>query len=89
MRIHTICHNVAMDLKSYYAEMKPAQKTMFRGADVYTTHPPSAGGALLGVMLNILDGYPVSSGDAGRNASVLEYHRYIEVENVFRQRPVL
>ncbi len=62
------------DLHSYTAESVDVQRTKFRGADVLTARLPSAGGAMLGVMLNIYDGYAASA-DA---ADPVALHRRVE-----------
>lgn len=62
------------DLSSYAAERLDVQSTRFRGAEVLSAKLPSAGGPMLGAMLNIYDGFAASS-DA-KDAVAL--HRRVE-----------
>jgi gamma-glutamyltranspeptidase/glutathione hydrolase len=45
------------DLASYQARERPAVHTTYRGFDVYGMGPPSSGGTLVCLMLNILERY--------------------------------
>jgi gamma-glutamyltranspeptidase/glutathione hydrolase len=56
------------DLRSYRPIMRAPLRGTYRGYDVVSMPPPSAGGTLLVEMLNILEGYPVSDANAGENA---------------------
>jgi gamma-glutamyltranspeptidase/glutathione hydrolase len=49
------------DLKSYQAKLRPPVHTSFRGHDVYSIGPPSAGGIVLCQMLNILERFDLKA----------------------------
>jgi gamma-glutamyltranspeptidase / glutathione hydrolase len=55
------------DLRNYRPVIRPPVRGTYRGYDIVSMPPPSAGGTLLVEMLNILEGY-ASDGDAGENA---------------------
>ena len=72
------------DLRKYEAiERKPVHCT-YRGYDVYSMGPPSSGGIVLEVMLNILEGYNLK--DMGHN-KVMYLHLLTEVmRSAYRDR---
>jgi gamma-glutamyltranspeptidase/glutathione hydrolase len=49
------------DLKSYEAKLRPPVHTTFRGFDVYSIGPSSAGGVVLCQMLNILERFDLKA----------------------------
>jgi gamma-glutamyltranspeptidase / glutathione hydrolase len=49
------------DLRSYRTRILPPTHVNYRGIDVYGMEPPSSGGSTEGEILNILDGFPLSS----------------------------
>ena len=49
------------DLKSYQAKLRPPVHTSFRGFEVYSIGPPSAGGIVLCQMLNILERFDLKA----------------------------
>jgi len=53
------------DLKSYRAVERPPLRGTYRGYDVISMPPPSSGGTHVIEMLNILEGFPLGSGNLG------------------------
>jgi gamma-glutamyltranspeptidase/glutathione hydrolase len=51
----------AEDLARYEAKLRPPVRTTFRGHDFYGMGPPSSGGIVLGLMLNILERYDLKA----------------------------
>jgi gamma-glutamyltranspeptidase/glutathione hydrolase len=49
------------DLRSYQTRVLSPTKVNYRGLDVYGMAPPSSGGSTEGEILNILNGFPLSS----------------------------
>jgi gamma-glutamyltranspeptidase/glutathione hydrolase len=49
------------DLASYQARERPPVHTTYRGFDIYGVGPPSSGGVVVGLMLNILERYDLRS----------------------------
>jgi gamma-glutamyltranspeptidase/glutathione hydrolase len=49
------------DLRSYRTRMLAPTQVTYRGLEIYGMAPPSSGGSTEGEILNILDGYPLSS----------------------------
>ncbi len=49
------------DLKTYQAKLRPPVHTSFRGFDVYSIGPPSAGGIVFCQMLNILERFDLKA----------------------------
>ncbi|HEY2320042.1 MAG TPA: gamma-glutamyltransferase family protein [Solirubrobacteraceae bacterium] len=49
------------DLRSYRTRILAPTKVSYRGLDVYGMAPPSSGGSTEGEILNILNGFPLSS----------------------------
>ena len=58
------------DLASYQAVVRDAVHGNYRGYDIYSVAPPSAGGVVLVQMLNILEGFPLSEMGAGGAESI-------------------
>jgi gamma-glutamyltranspeptidase / glutathione hydrolase len=56
------------DLRNYRPVIRTPVRGTYRGYDVVSMPPPSAGGTLLVEMLNILEGYAASDANAGENA---------------------
>ncbi|MFL5000756.1 MAG: gamma-glutamyltransferase [Xanthobacteraceae bacterium] len=56
------------DLRSYRPVIRPPVRGTYRGYDILSMPPPSAGGTLLVEMLNVLEGYAVSDANPGENA---------------------
>ena len=63
------------DLRGYHATEAEPLKVMYRGHPVLTMPPSSSGGVALGVMLNVMDRYPL---ELGREGSGLARHLQIE-----------
>ncbi len=63
------------DLEEYQAVVRTPVKGMYRGYEIISQPPPSSGGVALIQLLNILEGYDLSS--RGFN-SAWTIHRYIE-----------
>jgi gamma-glutamyltranspeptidase/glutathione hydrolase len=53
----------ASDLKNYRAIERPPLRGAYRGYDIVSMPPPSSGGTHLIEMLNILEGFPLGSGN--------------------------
>ncbi|MDC0534510.1 gamma-glutamyltransferase [Francisellaceae bacterium] len=51
----------AEDLKNYKPEIMQPVKGSYRGYTIYSMPPPSSGGVILIELLNILEGYPIST----------------------------
>ena len=51
----------AEDLKNYHPEIMQPIKGNYRGYTIYSMPPPSSGGVILIELLNILEGYPLST----------------------------
>jgi gamma-glutamyltranspeptidase/glutathione hydrolase len=49
------------DLRSYRTRILAPTQVTYRGLEIYGMAPPSSGGSTEGEILNILDGYPLSS----------------------------
>jgi gamma-glutamyltranspeptidase/glutathione hydrolase len=58
------------DLKNYQAILRPPVRGNYRGYDIVSMPPPSAGGVHLIEMLNILEGYDVTALGAGTPQSL-------------------
>jgi gamma-glutamyltranspeptidase/glutathione hydrolase len=56
------------DLEHYQAKLRPPLVGHFRGFDILTTPPPSAGGTMLVEMLNVLE--PIDLGTANSYSSI-------------------
>ncbi|XP_073258901.1 glutathione hydrolase 1 proenzyme-like [Porites lutea] len=66
------------DLRNYQTEIREPLESELAGMKMHLTPPPTSG-AVLGLILNILKGYNMtSSARDGTDASVLTYHRIIE-----------
>jgi gamma-glutamyltranspeptidase/glutathione hydrolase len=65
----------AEDLSRYEAKLRPPVRTTFRGHEVYGMGPPSSGGIVLGLMLNILERYDLM---ADGRSSPRTVHRITE-----------
>jgi gamma-glutamyltranspeptidase/glutathione hydrolase len=63
------------DLNAYEAKIRPPVKTTFRGCEVFGMGPPSSGGTVIGLMLNILERYDLG---ADGPASPKTLHRVTE-----------
>jgi gamma-glutamyltranspeptidase/glutathione hydrolase len=63
------------DLADYQARERPPVHTTYRGCDVYGVGPPSSGGIVLALMLNILERYDLRGDGPG---SPLTLHRVTE-----------
>ena len=63
------------DLRGYQATEVEPLKVVYRGHPVLTMPPSSSGGVALGVMLNVMDRYPL---ELGREGSGLARHLQIE-----------
>jgi gamma-glutamyltranspeptidase/glutathione hydrolase len=49
------------DLAAYRARLRPPVHTTFRGCDVYGVGPPSSGGVVVALMLNMLEGFDLEA----------------------------
>lgn len=58
------------DLAAYRPKQRPPVRGTYRGFEVVSFPPPSSGGAILIEMLNILEGFDLSSRPAGSSASL-------------------
>jgi gamma-glutamyltranspeptidase / glutathione hydrolase len=56
------------DLRNYRPVIRPPVRGTYRGYDIVSMPPPSAGGTLLVEMLNVLEGYAANDANAGENA---------------------
>ncbi|KAF7279318.1 hypothetical protein GWI33_007410 [Rhynchophorus ferrugineus] len=69
----------AEDLQNYEAEWMDPISVSFQNQDTLYTAPPPGSGAILGFILNILDGYRFNGKSISNlNRTVLTYHRIIE-----------
>ena len=59
------------DLHGYVAPEREPTRIGYRGLDVWGMGPPSSGGSTVGEALNILEGYPLATADAGAAAAPL------------------
>jgi gamma-glutamyltranspeptidase/glutathione hydrolase len=65
------------DLRSYRTRILAPTKVNYRGLDVYGMAPPSSGGSTEGEILNILNGFPLSS-----ESRVQALFQYIEASRL-------
>jgi gamma-glutamyltranspeptidase/glutathione hydrolase len=65
------------DLQSYRTRIPAPTHVSYRGLDIYGMAPPSSGGSTEGEILNILDGYPLSS-----EARVVALFHYLEASRL-------
>ncbi|XP_019618511.1 PREDICTED: gamma-glutamyltranspeptidase 1-like [Branchiostoma belcheri] len=67
------------DLRDYQVEVTPPLNISLAGGLTVLSPPPPAGGAVLSLILNILDGYRFSPASVdGVDNQILTYHRIIE-----------
>ena len=59
------------DLAAYHTEVRVPLALDYRGVAVLTNPPPSAGGALIGFGLGLLNGLPVAAPGSGRAVAML------------------
>ena len=67
----------AEDLREYRSAWREPVKTKYRGYDIFSMAPPSSGGVLLAMLLNMVEPYPLMEMGYG---SVATMHLMIEAE---------